>query len=62
MPVMIGGRVQKMLLAVAHLELQQMRDVDHVHAVIKENCSMICTAIVLEVGMSTASFAFALNG
>jgi hypothetical protein len=61
MPFVIGGRMHVMFLSVARLQLKQLRDVDCVCAVLKENYGMMCTAIVSEVGMSAASFAFPLN-
>jgi hypothetical protein len=57
----ICGRMHMMLLSVAHLQLQQLRDMDCVCAVLKESCGMMCTLIASEVGMSAASFAFPLN-
>ena len=60
MPFVIGGGMHVMLLLVARLQLKQLRDMDCVCAVLKENYGMMCIAIVWEVGMSAASFAFPL--
>jgi len=61
MPFVIGGRMHVMLLSVAHLQLKQLRGMDCVCAVLKENYGLMHIAIVSEVGMSAASFAFPLN-
>jgi hypothetical protein len=61
MSLVIGGRMHVMFLLVARLQLKQLRDMDYVCVVLKENYGMMCTAIVLDVGVSGASFAFPLN-
>ena len=51
-----------MLLSVARWQPQQMRDVEHVCAILKEDRNIMCIAVAAEVEISASSvFASSLN-
>jgi hypothetical protein len=53
--------MQKMFLTVSHLQLQQMRHVEHICAVLKKDPSKICTVNVAEGSIPAPCFTFSLT-